>query len=126
MANFRRQYIQVTTDSSGDASTTDTLPILGKLYAAKWIDGDLIDGVDFVLTCAGSIVDTALLTKDNANADGWYYPRVLVNSMTDGAALTGTAGGDRGLLVIDGKLKLVVSSGGASKSGGIIVYYEQL
>jgi hypothetical protein len=116
--------LDATTDGDGDATATATLSIMARLFAVEWIDGDLADGVDAVLSTINtpSAVDQTLLTLTDANVDKWYFPRVLLHSEA-GAALTGTQGGDRGMMVINGTLKLVIASGGDTKTGGCIVYY---
>jgi hypothetical protein len=113
------------TNSSGAVTVTGG-PVSGRLIAVEWIDGDLADGVDAVLSVIGtsSGVDYTLLTLTNADNDAWYYPRRLVHDEA-GVALTGTSGGDRAMAVILGTLKLVISSGGDSKTGGCVVYYER-
>lgn len=115
-----------TTDSGGAATITAPIPVYGRLCAVEWIDGDLADGVDAVLSVVGtsSGVDYTLLTLTDANNDAWYYPRHLVHGEA-GAALTGTSGGDRAMPVILGTLKLVIASGGDTKTGGCVVYYER-
>ena len=93
--------------------------MFGYLEAVDWIDGDLTDGVDAVLSVTNtpSGVDHTLLTLTNANADAMYYPRRVVDT-TAGAAAAGVY--DR--FIVDGVLKLAVTSGGASKTGGCVVY----
>ena len=114
------------TSAGGAATIAGEAPVLGLLYAVEWVDGDLVDGVDAVLsvTLTESAVNQTLLTLTDANSDAWYYPRALVHDAA-GAALTGTAGGDRCLPVINGVLSLTIASGGATKTGGAIVYYYE-
>lgn len=120
----KRVSLQGITGTTGAVNITgDARTILGRLYAVKWIDGTLDDGVGFTLSAVGGVVDTTLLTVAAANNDAMYYPRTLVNAMADGAALTGTSGGDRDLPIIDGYLKLAITSGGDTKAGGAIIYY---
>jgi len=113
-----------TTSAGGAVTITATRSILARLYAVEWIDGTFDDGVDGTLSFvqSESEVDTTLLTLTDANSDAWYYPRALVHDAS-GTALTGTAGGDRTLPVINGTLKLVIAQGGNAKTGGCIVYY---
>lgn len=117
-----------TTNTSGAATiaSAENAVANGLLYAVEWIDGTFDDGVDAVLsvTKTPSGVDQTLLTLTDANNDAWYYPRILVHDAA-GTALTGTSGGDRERAVINGVLSLAVTSGGASKSGGCIVYYNE-
>lgn len=109
-----------TTDGSQNATITAEKAIIGYLEAVDWIDGDLTDGVDAVLsaTLTSSGTSQTLLTLTNANSDAIYYPRRVVDT-TAGAAATGVY--DR--FLIDGYLSLAITSGGASKTGGCIVYY---
>lgn len=122
--------MNVTTDASGDGSTTipfehfatatdggpGVMPLL--LYAVEWIDGTFEDGVGAVLsaTATPSGVDSTLLTLTAANSDAWYYARVLESDNT------GTATAFYSLPVVNGDLKLVVATGGNTKTGGCIVY----
>ena len=114
-----------TTAADGTATILSEASYNGKLFAVAWVDGTFEDGVDSVLsvTSTDSAVDYTLLTLTDANNDAMYYPRVVVHSEA-GAALTGTSGGDRAQPVINGRLKLAITSGGVSKTGGAIVYLE--
>ena len=120
-----RDIILIGTTNSGGATITSTETVKGFLYKVKWVDGDLADAVTAVLSVVETPegVDETLLTLSNpdANADKNYYPRDVVHSLA-GAALTGTAGGDREMLLVVGKLKLVIASGGTTKTGGCHVY----
>ena len=107
-----------TTDGSGDLAITHGSAIHGLLYAVEWIDGDLSDGVDAVFTVSGLSdgPDVTLITLTNANDDKWYYPRTLEHDNA-GAELS-----TYNYPVITGKPKMVISSGGATKSGGAILH----
>lgn len=113
-----------TTSAGGALTVTAGKAVKGFLYAVEWIDGTFADGVDAVLSVinTNSGVDQTLLTLTDANNDDWFYPRVLVHDEA-GAALTGTSGGDREKAVLNGTLKLVVSAGGDTLTGGCVVYY---
>jgi hypothetical protein len=114
-----------TTIADGSATVLSESAYVGKLFAVAWVDGDLADGIDSVLsvTQTDGGADYTLLTLTNADIDAMYYPRVVVHSEA-GVALTGTAGGDRAMPIVNGRLKLVIADGGASKTGGAIVYLE--
>jgi hypothetical protein len=88
------------------------------LVAVEWIDGDLADGVDAVLSCINTLggVDQTLLTLTNANNDDWYYPRTAEHDQT-GAPLTTTTP-----LIVNGDLQLAVTNGGDTKSGAAVIY----
>ncbi len=110
----------ITTDDSGDY--TDTLPEriqFAFLYAVEWTNTDFGAGVDAALslTSTPSGSDKPLLTLTDADVTKWYFPREETHD------LTGTANGGLDYQVLAGKLKLVVSSGGDTKTGNAIVYY---
>lgn len=122
----------ITTDGSGAyTSTVATAPQgevsrdgLGPwlLYAVEWVDGALADGVDAVLSVTNTLsgVDLTLLTLTDANSDLMYYPRVIADGVT-GADLTGWYVQH----VVDGTLKLTVTSGGSAATGACIVYLNR-
>ena len=115
-----------TTTSGGDLTVQSTVNIMGELVAVEWIDGDLADGVDAVLSCVrnDNAADVTLLTLTDANSDAWYYPAAAVH---DNVGTAVTFDGTNEIYtrqVVNGQLKLVVSSGGDTKSGGCIVYVK--
>jgi hypothetical protein len=117
--------IPFTTDADGDAVVYSERPVFGRLYAVCYDRGDMVTGTDLVLTTDRYDVVVGLFTKANmGTSDLYFYPRTVVHKDTDGAALTGTAGGDRVMHVLAGRLKLTVDEGGATKSGALIVIYE--
>lgn len=89
----------------------------GLLYKVEWVDGDLADGVDATLsvTSTSGVVET-LLTLTNANDDAVYYPQILV------ADNTGTATTFYTPQLVYGVPKLVVASGGDTKSGKLLMH----
>lgn len=121
---LKTRYLQGTTNASGAATFTDTLSVLGYLYAVETVDGTFDDGVDATLSVVSTESGTALtlLTLTDWNTDAMYYPRHVVHGET-GTALTGTAGGDRCMPVLNGTLQVVIAQGGNTKTGGLIVYY---
>lgn len=117
--------LEGTTNGSGDATVTATVPTHGILKAVEWIDGDLADGVDAVLSfvSANSGVSRTLLTLTNANDDDWYFPHEAAH---DNAGAAVTFDGTNEVYVqpvISGTLSLVISSGGDTKTGGCVVYF---
>lgn len=116
-----------TTAAGGTVTVTAERAVYGYLDRVTWKVGDLAVGVDAVLSITNTPVgvDETLLTLTNADANAVYYPRALVHDAA-GAALTGTAGGDRVRPLICGTLSLAISSGGATKTGGAIVYVENV
>ena len=121
-----REYpLNITVDSSGDnISYIDSVDI-GKFYAFYVNEGDIDANFDITFSMTNEQGDTVtLFTLTNLSADKKYYPRELVHSEA-GVALTGTAGGDRTMAIVAGRVKIVTADGGTSKSGGIILYVEE-
>ena len=115
--------LSIDTNGSGAATVAAPTAITGRFYAIEYRPGTIATGATIVVTCEGQ-ASKPLLTKANAGtANSWYYPRDLVHAVADGAALTGTAGGDRGLPLLSGRPQVVVSSGGASAAGALEVFY---
>jgi len=118
-----------TTTTAGAVTVASTTSHIGWLYAVEWIDGDLADGVDAVLSVTAasnaSGVAQTLLTLTDANVDKWYYPRALVHDNT-GTAVTYDATNELygPMPIINGVLSLAITAGGDTKTGGCIVYYE--
>lgn len=121
---MRKITLSATCDSGGDATVNDTRNILGKVYAILYKPGTIATGATITVTSQG-VFAKPLLTKASAGtSDTLYYPRDLVHAVADGAALTGTSGGDRALPLVNGTLRFVVASGGSGGAGSIVVYYE--
>jgi hypothetical protein len=128
---MKRQYFSITTAADGSATvgastTTAKASIIGELCAIKYAPGTIDTGATITVTCVsgdGSI--KPMLTKASAGTSTlWFYPRDLVHAVADGAALTGTSGGDRTEPILDGQVKIVVASGGNGGIGSVTVYYE--
>ena len=110
-----------TDGTAGALSVTMGFKVTGILKGVEWIDGDFADGVDAVLSVVrdDNASDTTLLTLTNANNDAWYFPKVTADDGTGGAIAAEYVSP-----VVNGKLKLAITSGGNVKSGGAIVYVE--
>lgn len=127
---MKRQIFTLTTDTAGAAtagqSTTSVqTAVIGKLFAIKYIPGTIDTGATLTVTCVNGADAKPILTKATAGtATSWYYPRDLVHAVADGAALTGTSGGDRCLPLVDGCFKITIASGGSVTTGSIVIYYE--
>ncbi len=120
---LERMRINVTTDELGDGTAYGEKNTQGRLYAVQLVLGTFDAGVDVTITCEHGYLSTTLLIKANFNANSMYYPRILVNADTTGAALTGTSGGDRDMPVLFGLPKVVIAAGGNTKTGGVILHY---
>lgn len=115
-----------TTAADGSLTVTANTQARGLLKSVEWIDGDLADGIDVVLSCVrdDNAADITLLTLTDANTDAVYNPRYPAH---DAAGAAVTYDGTNEIYVeqfVNGYLKLVVADGGNAKSGGMIVYYE--
>ena len=120
---MNRQILSITTAADGSAAVSGQA-VLGKLYAIEYRPGTIATGATITATCEGDS-SKALLTKANAGTSNVvFYPRDLVHAVADGAALTGTAGGDRCLPILNGTLKITVASGGNGGVGSVVFYYE--
>jgi hypothetical protein len=120
---MKKVFLKFTTAADGSATTTSTESVMGACRAVTYIPGSTDTGATITLTCEGP-VSKPVLTKASAGTSNLvFYPRDLVHAVADGAALTGTSGGDRTLPILDGHLKVVVASGGNAKSGSLLVYY---
>jgi len=121
---MKRQRFNITTDASGDATVQNNPAVLGELCCILYIPGTIATGATLTVTCEGD-ANKPLLTKATAGTSNtWFYPRDLVHAVADGAALTGTAGGDRTEPILNGRIKVVIASGGNAATGSVIVYYE--
>ena len=125
--NARRVSATLTTDASGDV--TGYIPsdadiaagkpkLSGRLFTLQYIKTDFANSVDFVVTLENS--SEAVLTEADVNASATRAPRQPTHGVTDGAAALYAAAGtgvfDHIVLAND-RLKIVVSSGGDTKTG---------
>lgn len=114
-----RRTVSVTTDDMGDA-TEYSVPVNGLLDRIDYVKSSFADGVDFTIT--EDETGLQLWAESNVNASASRAPRQATHS-TAGAAALYAAGGaavnDR--IAIAGKIKIVVASGGDTKSGQFIV-----
>lgn len=123
---MKQIILTLVTNGSGAATATATETVIGKLYAILYVPGSIDTGATLTVTCTDfQLAAKPLLTKASAGtANSWYYPRDLVHAVLDGAALTGTAGGDRACPVLNGIPKATIASGDNIKTGYCVLYYE--
>ncbi len=122
---LRHAHIHLTTNGSGDASGTAERTVIGRLYCVQYDPGDIATGATLTVVCAGH-TEEPLLTKANAGTSAvWFYPRRLMHAVSDGSALTGTAGGDRCQPVMDGLPTVTIASGGASHTGHVTLFWDE-
>lgn len=100
--------------------------VFGRLYKVEYKPGTILTGAGLVLTCEGFISQPLLTQATAGTSNRFWYPRDLVNAVADGAALTGTDGGDRELPVMQGIPTLIITAGwssGAVLIGSMAIYY---
>lgn len=114
--------VPLTTDTAG-AGTVLGPAVYGKLYAIEYSPGSLAAGTDLTVTCEGTGSKPLLTKADAGTAVVWFYPRDLVHGVADGAALTGTSGGDRCLPLLAGRLKIVLAQGGGVTTNGKLTFH---
>jgi len=121
---MKKIILSWTTAGGGGATTLSGKAIYGALYAVEYRPGSTVTGATVTITCVGDATK-ALLTKANAGTSNLFiYPRDLLQG-ADGVDLTGLAGGDRGLPLVAGYPKVVIASGGGTKTGALTLYYEE-
>jgi len=127
MTMFFTEYLQVTTDGSGDG-TAVSRPLNGTLYMVQWVDGDFADGVDGTFTVGSNDAGVAytVLTLTNANSDALYFPRATADDL---AGADSTYDGTRVVYGVEppivGKVTLTVAQGGATKTGGAVLFIRR-
>lgn len=104
-----------TTDASGNLTITQRIYHVYRVAKVEWFVGDFAAGVDATLVAVGAgnvvggalaLADRTLLTLTDANVNAWY-------------AVNDAGGG-----VVADTLRLTVTNGGANKSGGCRVYFD--
>jgi hypothetical protein len=98
--------------------------ISGRIVAIKYVPGGvsgLATGADLTLT--GETTGVPVLIKANAaQSTVWYYPGVIPNLNTSGAAFTDVAAD---IFVVKERIKLVVAQGGNTLTGSMTIYVEE-
>jgi hypothetical protein len=119
-----RQYTAtITTDGSGDAVVylEATACITGRIVAIKYVPTSIATGATLVFT--GNTSGVAIMTKANAGTSTvWYYPRAIPNKVADGSAFTNES---VPIWLFQEIVKLVVSSGGATKTGTVTLWVDE-
>ncbi len=114
------QEVSTSIVTDGDEAATVYLgtKLRGRVHAIKYAAGTLANTTDLVIT--GKTTGVAILTDSPATSE-WFYPRVLANKNTDGAAAT-DAFAD--IHVFNEQIKVVVAQGGDTKTGTITAYVD--
>lgn len=113
---MKRLKVTVTTDGAGNA-TAYSPRISGEIHSIHYVKTDFANGVDFAITAEAT--GENLWTENDVNASAVRYPRQATHSNAGVASLyaaAGTAVQARAAVGND-RVKIVVSSGGATKTG---------
>jgi hypothetical protein len=113
---IRRFVVAVTVDASGDATAYSPV-IYGSLVSFRYVKTDYANGVDFTIT--GETSGETLWTESDVNASATRYPRAATHSTAGVASLYAAAGeAVNGRIALAGeRVKIIVGSGGVSKTG---------
>jgi len=120
MSYAEKHAVALTTDGSGDV-TAYTPAVTGQIAALIYTKTDFADGVDFTITLEES--GETVWTETDVNAAKTVAPRQASHS-TAGVAALYAAAGEAVLVPIhaaNDRVKIVVASGGAVKTGTITV-----
>jgi hypothetical protein len=110
-----RHTVTLTTDGSGDA-TGYTPVVTGALSQIRYVKNNFDNGVDFTITAEAT--GETLWTQSDVNASATKAPRQATHTTAGVASVYASTDGvlDKVLLAND-RVKIVVGSGGAAKSG---------
>lgn len=110
----------ITTDSSGDATVYLGTDLYGRVHAIRYTPGTIDTGAG--LTITGETTGVPILVQASAGTSVlWKYPRAFPNQNTDGAA---EADAREDIHVHKERIKVVVASGGNTKTGSITAYVD--
>lgn len=120
MSYAERHTVSVTTDASGDA--TDYSPVItGRIVSIAYAKTDFEDTADFTITAEATT--QGLWTEANVTASKTVAPMQPAYSQA-GAALLYASGGTAvtvPIFVASDRVKIVVASGGDTKTGTFTV-----
>lgn len=108
-----RSTVIIETDESGDG-TGYTAELNGLLADISYVKDDYADGVDFTITEEDT--GRTIWTESDVNASATRSPRQLSHSTVGVSNAVHEAA-----IPIRGKIKIVIASGGDTKSGTFIV-----
>lgn len=115
-----KRTFSVTTDGSGNYTSTDGTHVMGRVVAVEAsISGlDATADTTISVTNTTSGVDKTLLTLTNSNANAHYDVRGL------GSDNAGASSSEYVHPFVAGNLKVVVAQGGATNTGTVVVWVE--
>jgi len=124
---MERISLTITVDGSGDGTdyaVSSRGLLTGKIHAIRYVKDDYADGIDVAIT--GETSGIAILTVTDMNATATYLPRAATCDIVAAASLYAAAGEpveDR-IPIANERIKIVVSSGGDTKSGTFHIWVE--
>lgn len=120
MSYAQRHAIALTTDGAG-AATGYTPVVTGLLSQIRYVKDDFTDGVDFTVTLEAT--GETVWAESDVNASATRAPRQATHGTAGAAALYAAAGEAvlAPIAVAADRVKVVVASGGAAKSGTVHV-----
>lgn len=110
-----RKSVTITTDDQGAGTGYISVPH-GRVMSIHYVKADYASGVDFTITAVAT--GEGLWTESDVNATKSVYPRVAISDQV-GVAVTydGTNEIYEPILMASDRIKIVVGSGGDTKSG---------
>ena len=119
MSYPQRYAVDLTTNGSG-AATGYTATVNGELVQIEYVKTDFADGVSFTVTSERT--GQTLWAESNVNASAVRAPGQQIHT-TSGAAVIGATGGPSVayLPLVNDRVKIVVASGGDTKTGTVYV-----
>jgi|TARA_Y100000310_G_scaffold134899_2_gene133809 hypothetical protein len=120
MSYAQRHAVTLTTIADG--SVTGYTPVVtGRISQLRYVKTDFADGVDFTITVEGT--GETVWTDTNINASETVAPRQATHDTAGDASLYAAAGEpvEDYIAVADDRIKIVVASGGDTKTGVIHV-----
>lgn len=107
--------ITATTDGSGAATVYSDDKVTGAVVGISYVKTDFSAGVDFAIT--GETTGAGLWTQADVNASATVYPIVASNLVSTGVAQTTLVPP----VLFNERVKIAVTSGGATKTGTFYV-----
>lgn len=117
MAYARRFTVSVTTAADGSATAYSDVVDYAFLSQIRYVKTDFANGVDFNITVEAT--GETLWAEDNVDASATRAPRQATHSTAGVAALyaSGGTGVFDKILLVNSRIKIVIASGGDSKTG---------
>lgn len=116
MSFIQRFTVAVTTDGAG-AATAYTPNLSGKVSQIRYVKTDFTDGVDFTITAEAT--GETIWAQLNVNASATVAPRQATHDTAGVASVYAAAGEpvEDKIALANDRIKIVIASGGASKTG---------